>query len=463
MTKPPTWKRRDAAPLSEFVADLVAPALARQGLGETGLVTDWPEIVGARIAGACRPIEIQWPPRASKRDPDAPIAPATLVLRVEGAFALEVQHSAATLIERVNAHLGWRCIGKIAFRQGPLDAAPKRAAKASPPSARAKALAEGYSAPIEAEDLREAMTRLGARVIDRSGAAGRGEAAGVGAISSVATKARRRIVKMNGAGNRIDVVDLRGVKGGLGADQARAIHRMPGLAFDQLMVLDEPRRAGTAAFVRIFNNDGSEAEACGNGTRCVAYLLMRDSEKRELSVETQTGILECRRTGEFSFSVDMGAPRLGWDEVPLASPVADTRRVDLGGAAADLSVASTVSMGNPHAIFWVRDLAAHDLAALGPRIEHHPIFPQKANISLGQIVARDHIGLRVWERGVGLTQACGSAACAALVAAVRDGLAARKARVTLPGGDLVIEWRAGDGHVLMTGPVELEGETIVEL
>jgi diaminopimelate epimerase len=463
MTKPPTWKRRDAAPLSEFVADLVAPALARQGLGETGLVADWPEIVGARIARSCRPIEIQWPPRASKRDPDAPIAPATLVLRVEGAFALEIQHSAATIVERVNAHLGWRCIGKIAFRQGPLDAAPKRAAKASPPSARAKALAEGYAAPIEAEELREAVTRLGARVIDRSGAAGRGEAAGVGEISSVETKARRRIAKMNGAGNKIDVIDLRGLEGGVTAGEARAIHAMPGLAFDQLMVLTDPHRAGTAAYVRIYNNDGSESAACGNGTRCVAYLLMRDGERRELSVETQAGVLECRRMGEFSFSVDMGAPRLGWDEIPLASLVADTRRVDLGGAAADLSVASTVSMGNPHAIFWVEDIAAHDLAALGPVIEHHPMFPQKANISLAEIVARDHIRLRVWERGVGLTAACGSAACAALVAAVRDDLSERRARVSLPGGDLTIEWRESDGHVLMTGPVELEGETMVDL
>jgi hypothetical protein len=171
MTKPPIRWGRGAAPLGDFLAELVAPALSRQGLGETSLVTDWVEIVGAPIAARCRPIEVQWPPRASRRDPDAPIAPATLVLRVEGAFALEAQHSSALIIERVNAHLGWRCIGKVAFRQGPFDTGPRPAPKTAPPSARASELAKGYAAPIEAEDLREAMTRLGARVIDKTGGA----------------------------------------------------------------------------------------------------------------------------------------------------------------------------------------------------------------------------------------------------------------------------------------------------
>jgi hypothetical protein len=171
MTKRPNWGRRgDAAPLGAFLGALVEPALARQGLGETSLVTDWSAVAGARLAGGCRPIEVQWP-RTLRRDPDAPAALATLVLRVEGAFALEAQHSAQMIIERVNAHLGWRCIGKIAFRQGPLDAAPRRAAKTAPPSARAQEMAEKYSAPIKADDLRDAMTRLGARVIDKAGGA----------------------------------------------------------------------------------------------------------------------------------------------------------------------------------------------------------------------------------------------------------------------------------------------------
>jgi hypothetical protein len=172
MTKLPGWKTRGGAiPLGEFLEQLVEPALARQGLGEMSLVTDWREIAGDHIARICRPIEVQWPARASKRDPDAPPALATLVLRVEGAFALEAQHSAAVLIERVNAHLGWRCIGKVAFRQGPLDSAAKRAPRTAAPSARAKELARQYAAPIETEDLREALTRLGARVIDRTGGA----------------------------------------------------------------------------------------------------------------------------------------------------------------------------------------------------------------------------------------------------------------------------------------------------
>jgi diaminopimelate epimerase len=290
---------------------------------------------------------------------------------------------------------------------------------------------------------------------------------GAAAISIlIDTARRRRLAKMNGLGNQIVVLDLRGPGAGVTADQARAIHRANGLAFDQLMVLFDPRGPETAAFMRIYNNDGSEAEACGNGTRCVAYWLMRDGESRELKLETRAGILDCRREGEFSFRVDMGEPRLAWNEIPLSHAVADTRRVDLpieGHNDVELRTASVVNMGNPHAIFWVQNVAAHDLATIGPLLEHHGLFPEKANISLAHVVAPDHIIVRVWERGVGLTQACGSAACAALVAAVREGLAERKARVTLPGGDLTIEWREADNHVAMTGPVALESETSIEL
>jgi diaminopimelate epimerase len=270
---------------------------------------------------------------------------------------------------------------------------------------------------------------------------------------------------MNGAGNEIVVLDLRGDPGGITPDQARAIHHTKGLGFDQLMVLLDPRRADTAAFVRIYNNDGSEAGACGNGTRCVAYFLMRDADERDIKLETSAGVLDCRRESEFVFRVDMGEPRLGWREIPLAAAVADTGHVEVTidhPGAADLRVASLVNMGNPHAIFWVADIAAYDLATIGPMFENHPIFPEKANISLAQIVTRDYIRLRVWERGVGLTRACGSAACAALVAAARADLTDRKARIALPGGDLTIEWRETDNRVLMTGPVEMEQEAVLD-
>lgn len=271
---------------------------------------------------------------------------------------------------------------------------------------------------------------------------------------------------MNGLGNEIVVLDLRGAGVDPTPGQARAIHRMKGFAFDQLMVLFAPRRPETAAFVRIYNNDGSEAEACGNGTRCVAYLLMRGRDEDDLRLETKAGVLDCRREGALSFRVDMGEPRFAWSEIPLSRAVANTRRVALpieGRDEAELRTASVVNMGNPHAIFWVREIAAHDLGTIGPLLENHPLFPEKANISLAHIAARDHIELRVWERGVGLTKACGSAACAALVAAAREGLAEREARVTLPGGDLSIAWREADNHVLMTGPVELENETSIVL
>jgi diaminopimelate epimerase len=274
--------------------------------------------------------------------------------------------------------------------------------------------------------------------------------------------ASRSVAKMNGIGNEIVVLDLRGAGASITGEDAQAIDRTPGLAFDQLMVVSEARTPDADVFVTIFNNDGSESGACGNGARCVAYELMRGRTANVLHMETKAGVLECRRESEFVFRVDMGPPRFGWREIPLRDPVEDTNAIALplpAGVPAALGRPSVVSMGNPHAIFWVKDAAAYDLAAIGPPLETHPMFPEKANISLAEIVARDHIRLRVWERGAGATKACGSAACATLVAAARKGLAERKARITLPGGDLTIEWRASDDHVLMTGPVELEFET----
>jgi diaminopimelate epimerase len=274
--------------------------------------------------------------------------------------------------------------------------------------------------------------------------------------------AGRLVTKMNGLGNEILVLDLRGAGLTVSAAEARAIAQTKGLAFDQLMALHDPRSGGVTAFMTIFNADGSQASACGNGTRCVAWTLLRDGARDDLILETAAGRLACRRIGEWSFEVEMGQPRLGWRDIPLARAEADTRAIDLSFGPADAPVLqnpAVVNMGNPHAIFFVDDIAAYDLAAIGLALEHDPIFPERANISLARFVSRDHIELRVWERGVGLTRACGSAACAALVVAARMDLTGRRATVSLPGGDLDILWRERDDMVVMTGPVAFEFET----
>jgi diaminopimelate epimerase len=274
--------------------------------------------------------------------------------------------------------------------------------------------------------------------------------------------ANRLLTKMNGLGNEIAILDLRGTGITVSGEEARAIGRGKGLAFDQLMVLHEPRSVGVDAFMTIYNGDGSQASACGNGTRCVAFVLSRETACEKLVLETAAAKLECLRADETIFTVDMGQPRFAWNEIPLRDPFHDTRKIELQIGPIDapiLHTPSAVNMGNPHAIFWVDDIEAYDLAKLGPLLENHPIFPERANISLAHVCSRDHIVLKVWERGVGLTRACGSAACAALVAAARKGLTGGSAIVTLPGGDLDIVWRESDGYVLMTGPVEFEFET----
>jgi diaminopimelate epimerase len=278
-------------------------------------------------------------------------------------------------------------------------------------------------------------------------------------LSSRHFLAGRTITRMNGAGNVILVLDMRGSRDRPMAQDAVAIQNAAGLSYDQMMVLGDPKTEGTAADVLIYNNDGTLAGACGNGTRCVADRLCRELGTNAISIETEAGVIACERLGPWSYRVDMGAPRLEWDAIPLRHAVPDTRRVDLrpdGEASAELGLASTVNMGNPHAVFFVPDLKRIDVANLGPRIEVDPMFPEKANVTFAQILARDDVRARVWERGVGLTLACGSAACATLVAAARLGLMDRKGTVRLPGGDLIIEWRAADDHVLMTGPVEYE-------
>jgi diaminopimelate epimerase len=274
--------------------------------------------------------------------------------------------------------------------------------------------------------------------------------------------ANHAFVKMNGLGNEIVVVDLRGEKGLISADDARAAAQPKGAPYDQLMALHAPRTPGTDGFVRIYNNDGSEAGACGNGMRCVAELIFKETGKRALTFETKAGLLNCwQGDAPLISTVDMGAPRLAWNEIPLAEEFRDTRAIELQIGPIDkpiLHSPSAVSMGNPHAIFWVEDVNGYDLGKIGPLLENHPMFPERANISLARVASPEHVIVRTWERGAGLTKACGSAACAAAVAAARLRRTGRKVTVTLPGGDLGIEWRERDGHVLMTGPVEYEFE-----
>ena len=265
--------------------------------------------------------------------------------------------------------------------------------------------------------------------------------------------AGRPFAKMNGLGNEIVVVDLRGTKISVTPQESRAIHAAKGLAYDQLMVIEDRHASDTEAFVRILNNDGSESGACGNGTRCVAWLLMQNDSRDVIFVETIRGTLECRREGTWDFSVDMGAPLLEAAQIPLSDVKADTRAVTLDFDVPALTQFSAVNMGNPHAIFFVDDVQAYGLETCGVRLEHHPMFPERANISLAKVVARDHIELKVWERGAGLTKACGTAACAVMAAGYRLRLIDAKCRVTLPGGDLFMAVNEDNGHVLMTGPV----------
>jgi len=278
-----------------------------------------------------------------------------------------------------------------------------------------------------------------------------------------------RYAKMNGLGNEILVVDARAdvvVAAALTPDAVRAIAASPRTAFDQLMLMLPPRTPGTDAFVRIFNADGSMSGACGNGTRCIAALVMAETGTGHATFETAGGLLPAWDAGGGLIGVDMGAPRLAWNEIPLAEPFHDTSAIELQVGPIDAPILhspAVVNMGNPHAVFFVDDAQAIDLARIGPMLENHPIFPERANISLAQVTAPDAITLRVWERGAGLTRACGSAACATVVAAVRRRLTGRSVTVTLPGGPLLIEWRERDGHVLMTGSFEHEHDGEIAL
>ncbi|WPZ35093.1 diaminopimelate epimerase [Thalassobaculum sp. OXR-137] len=263
-------------------------------------------------------------------------------------------------------------------------------------------------------------------------------------------------LKMHGLGNDFVVVDGRKADAALSVAQYRAVgDRRRGVGYDQFLTILPPKNGGLA-YMAIHNPDGSQAQACGNGTRCVASLLMDEAGAEEIVLETVVGGLICKRAADGRVTVDMGKANLAWNEIPIAGET-DTLDVTIPGAEA-YGPATMVNMGNPHAVFFVEDVEALDLARIGPPIETNPIFPERANIEFVSVLAPDSEGgdrlrMRVWERGAGITQACGSGACATVVAAARRGMIpGRSASVVLDGGVLDITWRE-DGHVEMTGPV----------
>ncbi|MCA1442031.1 diaminopimelate epimerase [Ensifer sp. IC4062] len=269
-----------------------------------------------------------------------------------------------------------------------------------------------------------------------------------------------QFARMNGLGNKILVVDMRGRKDRVTPHAAVALNADPATEFDQIMAIHDPKAVGTDAWIDIINSDGSMAQACGNGTRCVVQALAAETGKKAFLFHTVAGLLEAKEHDDGTISVDMGSPRFGWSEIPLAEEFHDTSRIELQIGPIDdpvLHSPSVASMGNPHAIFWVdNDLWSYELDRFGPLLENHPIFPERANISIARVRSRDEMDLRTWERGAGLTLACGSAACAAAVSGARTGRTERTVTVNVPGGPLLIEWREKDDHVIMTGPAEWE-------
>jgi len=268
-----------------------------------------------------------------------------------------------------------------------------------------------------------------------------------------------RFARMNGLGNAIIVADMRGRSDRVTPDAARALAADNDTAFDQIMAIYDPVVAGTDNYIEILNCDGTQAQACGNGTRCVVQALAAETGRKTFTFETMAGILTAEEHEDGSISVDMGKPRFGWKDIPLAEEFADTSRIELQVGPIDAPIVhspSVASMGNPHAIFWVdRDVNEYELDRFGPMLENHPIFPERANITIAQVTSSETLTMRTWERGAGLTIACGSAACATAVSAARTGRTGRRVTVTLPGGDLEIFWREDD-HVIMTGPAEWE-------
>ncbi len=278
------------------------------------------------------------------------------------------------------------------------------------------------------------------------------------------TAATVEFAKMNGLGNKILVVDMRGRADRVSPRAAVSLAGNPETAFDQIMAIHDPKLPGTDAYIDILNCDGTRAQACGNGTRCVVQALAAETGRKTFTFQTIAGILNAVEHEDGTISVDMGEPVFEWNRIPLAEEFHDTSRIELQIGPIDAPILhspSAVSMGNPHAIFWVdRDPMTFDLDRFGPLLENHPMFPEKANITLAQVTAPDAMTTRTWERGAGLTLACGSAACAAAVSGARTGRTGRRVTVTVASSPnrqaLTIEWRERDNRVVMTGPAEWE-------
>lgn len=277
-------------------------------------------------------------------------------------------------------------------------------------------------------------------------------------MKAVMSHTPRPYIRMNGAGNAFIVVQAFEEGFHPTEDQVRALcdPASPTGGCDQLIGVEPSETAD--AFMRVWNADGSMVQTCGNALRCVGWLLLEATDKEEVIIDTLAGPTTARRAGDHQVTVDMGQPRLDWTEVPLAEEM-DTRGIELQVGPIDAPLLHTpgaVSMGNPHVVFFTDQQDDAFVRGSGSLIEHHPLFPEGVNVGFAKVIDRDHIRLRVWERGAGLTLACGTGACAALVATARRGLTDRKATVVVDGGTLTIDWDEASGHVFMTGPVEIE-------
>lgn len=279
-----------------------------------------------------------------------------------------------------------------------------------------------------------------------------------------------QFASMNGLGNKILVIDMRGRKDVVTPAAAIALNADAATQFDQIMAIHDPKVQGTDAWIDILNSDGTKAQACGNGTRCVVQALAAETGRKTFTFQTVAGILNAVEHEDGTISVDMGTPVFEWDRIPLAEEFHDTSLIELQIGPIDAPVLhspSVMSMGNPHAIFWIdRDPMSFDLERFGPLLENHPMFPERANITLAQVTSPSSMTTRTWERGVGQTLACGSAACAAAVSGARTGRTGRNVTINVATSPsrvpLTIEWRERDNHVIMTGPAEWEWSGTVD-